>query len=101
MRPPPQPAVTSVGPQVAIVDRHITVPAASAARAIATSPSGWASFWKATGATSTGCFSSAPSSSIRVLTSDTSTSTRGHSSQSANASTLRRRVRSSPAPPAK
>ena len=42
----------------------MTVPAAAAARAIATSPSGSTSRWKATGATSSGIETSAPSTVV-------------------------------------
>ena len=77
------------------------VPAAAAARAIATSPSGSTRRWKATGATSSGIETSVPSTVVAVLTSQTSTSIRGRSRRRAKAATLSRSVRSSPAPPAK
>ena len=55
------------------------VPAAAAARAIPHSPSGWAIFCSATGATITGIEISVPSTVVAVETSLTSTSTRGRS----------------------
>ena len=86
---------------MARVERHITVPAPAAARAIPASPSGCASRWKATGATRIGIATGSPSTVVLVVTSETSTSTRGRSRQRANAATFSRSVRSSPAPPAK
>ena len=62
---------------MAIVERHISVPAAAAARAIAGSPSGWASLWNAVGATRSGIETGVPSTVVSVVTSETSTSTRG------------------------
>jgi hypothetical protein len=84
-----------------MLDRHITVPAAAAARAVAASPSGWHMRWKAVGATSSGIDTGVPRTVVRVVVVLTSTSMRGRSCQRANASTLSRSVRSSPAPPAK
>src|SRR5436190_848911 len=52
------------------------VPAAAAARAIPHSPSGWASFCSATGATITGIAISVPSTVVAVVTALTSTTTR-------------------------
>ncbi len=77
------------------------VPAAAAARAMPTSPSGWARRWNATGATSSGIDTVVPSTVVAVVGSETSTSTRGRSRQRPKASTFSRSVRSSPAPPAK
>ena len=88
------------GLTVASVDRHIAVPTAAAARAIATSPSGCATRWNATGATISGIDSDSPSTVVWVVQPATSTSTRGRSCQRRYASTFQRRVSSSPAPPA-
>ena len=77
------------------------VPAAAAAPAIASSPSGWTRRWKATGATSSGIETPVPSTVVAAVTSETSTRTRGRRRQCANAATLASSVRSSPAPPAK
>ena len=86
---------------LAIVERHMIVPAAATARAMAGSPSGSASRWNAVGATSTGKATSVPRTVVAAETSPTSTRTRGRNSQRAKASTFARNVRSSPAPPAK
>ena len=83
------------------VERHMIVPAAAAARAMPTSPSGCASRWNATGATSTGIDTVVPSTVVAVDGSATSTSTRGRSCQRRKASTFSRSVHSSSAPPAK
>ena len=71
------------------------------ARAVASSPSGWASRCIASGAITTGSAISVPSTVVAVETWPTSTSTRGRSLRCSNAATLSRRVTSSPAPPAK
>ena len=71
------------------------VPAAAAARAIATSPSGCATRWKATGATSTGSATSCPSTVVAVEASATSTRTRGRRCQRRKAATLSASVSSS------
>ena len=65
------------------------------------SPSGWAMRCSATGATITGSAISVPRTVVLVVTSLTSTSTRGSSWRRANAASLSASVRSSPAPPAK
>ena len=78
-RPPGAASATSAGVAVAIVDRHITVPARAAARAVAHSPSGFASRCSAVGATSTGSETGPPSTVAAVLTRPTSTSIRGRS----------------------
>jgi hypothetical protein len=77
----------------------MSVPAAAAPRAIATSPSSWAICWNAIGATSAGIETFVPSTVVSVDTSDTSTSTRGRRRNRENASRFHRSVRSSPAPP--
>ena len=79
----------------------MTVPAAAAPRAIASSPSGCAIRWKAVGATSSGIETSVPSTLVAVVTSETSTSIRGRSTQRSNAARFSRIVHSSLAPPAK
>jgi hypothetical protein len=76
------------------------VPASRAARAVASSPSGCATRWNATGATSSGIETFCPSTVVSVLHASTSTSMRGRRTQRRYASTLSRRVCSSPAPPA-
>ena len=63
-RRPAAAAATSSIVAVASVDKHITVPAAAAPRAIASSPSGCAIRWKAVGATSTGSDTSVPSTVV-------------------------------------
>ncbi len=85
---------------MASVERHITVPAAAAARAIPGSPSGCASFWIAVGATRSGIDTSAPSTVVAAETDATSTSTRGRSFSRCQASTLPESASSSPEPPA-
>ena len=95
-RRPPRPVST-----VASVERHMIVPASRAARAVATSPSGCATRWNATGATSSGIETScAEHRRRRAARLATSTSMRGRSTQRRYASTLSRSVTSSPAPPA-
>jgi len=74
---------------------------APAARAVATSPSGCASRWYATGATRIGIDTSCPRTVADVAMPDTSASTRGRSRSRWNAATFSRSVTSSPAPPAK
>jgi hypothetical protein len=71
---------------VATVERHISVPAAAAPRAIATSPSSCAICWNAIGATSTGIDTGDPRTVVSVVTEETSTSTRGRSRKCENAS---------------
>jgi hypothetical protein len=85
---------------VAREDRQNTAPAAAAAPAVARSPPGCASDWKATGATITGCGRSLPSSVVRMSTVETSTITRGRIAIRRHARSLSRSVISSPAPPA-
>ena len=79
----------------------MTVPAAAAPRAMALSPSGWAKPWNATGATSTGRLTSVPRTVVAVVTSETSTSIRGRSTQRRKAARFSPSVHSSFAPPAK
>ncbi len=55
----------------------MSVPAAAAPRAIATSPSSCAICWKAIGATSAGIDTGVPSTVVSVETFETSTRTRG------------------------
>ena len=80
-----------------LVETTITQPAAAAARAVASSPSGWASRWAAIGAIPNAA-AGVPSHGTRVCVVDTSTSTRPRNSHSRHASTLRRSVCSSRAP---
>ena len=89
----------SAGVAVATVERHMSVPAAAAPRAIATSPSSCAICWNAIGATSAGIETGVPSTVVSVETDETSTRTRGRSRKRENASRFQRSVRSSPAPP--
>ena len=78
----------------------MTVPAPAAARAIASSPSGWTVRWKAVGATNSGIELSVPSTVVAVVTRETSTSMRGRKIQRSNAARFSRSVHSSFAPPA-
>ena len=89
----------SAGVAVATVETHMSVPAAAAPRAIATSPSSCAICWKAIGATSAGIDTGVPSTVVSVETVETSTRTRGRRRYCENASRFQRSVRSSPAPP--
>ena len=57
--------------------------------------------WKAVGATRSGIEACAPSTVVAVVTSDTSTSIRGRSTQRSNAARFSRIDHSSSAPPAK
>jgi hypothetical protein len=84
---------------VATVERHISVLAAAAPRAMATSPSSCAICWNAIGAMRTGMDTGVPSTVVSVVTAETSTSTRGRSRNGEKASRFQRSVRSSPAPP--
>jgi hypothetical protein len=74
-------SATCAGVAVAIVERQIAVPALAAARAIPTSPSGWATRWNATGATTNGIDSSWPRREVRVVQPLTSTRIRGRNCQ--------------------
>ena len=85
---------------LASVDSVINVPAAAHARAVATSPSGFAIRCSAVGAASTGILTGCPSTIVERSTFDTSTSTRGTSATRSNAKRFSRSVHSSPAPPA-
>ena len=76
------------------------IPAAPAARATASSPSGWASALNAQGAVSTGMLRGWPSTVVRVSTRLTSTSTRGRRRTCCQARTFSPTVTSSSAPPA-
>ena len=75
-------------------------PTSAAARAIASSPSGWASVCTPIGASSTGAGSSVPSTVRASVRSETSRSIRGAIRQWSNASRLARIVLPRPAPPA-
>ena len=77
----------------------MTVPAAAAARAIASSPSGCTVRWKAVGATNRGIELFVPSTVVSVVTCETSTSIRGRRIQRSNAVRFSRSVHSSFAPP--
>src|ERR1035438_5739304 len=57
-------------------DKHITVPSAAAARAVASSPASHASLWNAVGATRMGIETGAPRTVVERSRSDTSTRTR-------------------------
>jgi hypothetical protein len=81
--------------------RHIGVAAAEAARAMASSPSGWARRWYAVGAIPTGIAIRRPSRVVERSRVPTSTSTRGRSGSRSNAARFSRRVTSSFAPLAK
>ena len=83
------------------VDTTMMLPPSAAPRAVATSPSGCATRWKATGATSTGDRTEVPRTVVATDTSVTSQRIRGRSRTRAQAATLSSRVRSSPAPPAR
>jgi hypothetical protein len=77
------------------------VPAAATARAVASSPSGWARRWNAVGATNTGIDAREPSSVTPSSRSPPPRSTRGTSRSAPNAVSFSRSVISSSAPPAK
>jgi hypothetical protein len=78
----------------------ISVRAAPAPRAVASSPSGCARRWNAVGAIRTGIETSVPSTVVLVSVWVTSTSTRGRRKTSAKAPRLAASVSSSSAPPA-
>ena len=84
---------------VAVVDTIITVSAASAARAIPHSPSAWASFCIAVGATRTGSETGVPSTVVFIWRDDTSTIVRYRSAICRHAVWLSLSVISSLAPP--
>ena len=75
-------------------------PAAAAARAVASSPSGCMSPCAATGAIATGMLAAAPSSVVAAVTPETSIRTRGRSVRRRHAARLSASVSSSQAPPA-
>ena len=91
--------ISSIG-TIVLVDTTMIVPAAAAARAVASSPSGWASFCEAIGATITGRAIGWPRIVVASETVDTSTSMRGTSHQRPHAARLPRNVCSSRAPDA-
>src|SRR5258708_3584315 len=82
------------------VDTVYSAPAAAAPRAVASSPSGWATRWSAVGASRIGWGRSSPSRRVRVSRAVTSTSARLRSVRRANAARLPATLRSSSAPPA-
>ncbi len=84
-----------------IVETQKSVPAAAAARAVASSPSAASIPCIANGATSSGIETGVPSTVVAVVISDTSTSIRGRNRQRPYAAAFARSVTSSPAPPAK
>ena len=75
-------------------------PVAAAARATASSRSGWTIERTPTGPSSTGAFSRVPSTSVPQSRTATSVSIRGTSDQRSKAARLAAIVRPSPAPPA-
>ncbi len=93
-------AATSSIEQVAIVESVKGTPAAPAARAVASSASGWASPWAAIGAIASGSAVGVPSIVVDGSTTLTSTRTRGRTVRRRHASSFAARVASSPAPPA-
>src|SRR5436190_795916 len=99
--PAAQASATSRGERVAADERHMIVPAAAAARAVAASPSGCAIRWNASGAIRIGSDTSVPSTVVAVEIDETSTSTRGRSLRRLNAARFSSSVTSSPEPPAK
>ena len=84
-----------------MVETHITVPAAAAAFATATSPSGWNSRWCPTGATITGSQIRVPITVVARSGSAMPASIRGRNRIRANAAIVSRSARSSPAPPSR
>ena len=87
------------GVAVATVERHMSVPAAAAPRAIATSPSSCAICWNAIGATSTGIDTGrAEHGRLGRHRRDVDEHARPEPKRE-NASRFQRSVRSSPAPP--
>jgi hypothetical protein len=91
--------ISSIG-TIVLVDTTIIVPAAAAARAVASSPSGCAIRCDAIGATMSGRAIGWPSTVVASETCETSTSIRGTSHQRAQAARLPRNVSSSRAPDA-
>ena len=77
----------------------MSAPAAAAPRAVAASPSGWASPWIAVGAMTTGDDTGVPRRVVAVDTVSMPASTRGWSCQWAQAATFPSSSRSSSAPP--
>ena len=84
-------AAISPGVAVATVETHMSVPAAAAPRAVASSPSSCAICWNAIGATRTGIDTGVPSTVVSVVTDETSTRTRGRSRKLENASRFQRK----------
>ena len=80
-------------------ERISSAPASAAPRAVAASPSGWASPWIAVGATATGELTGVPSMVVAVETSEIPARTRGWSCQWLQAATFSSSSRSSSAPP--
>jgi hypothetical protein len=83
-----------------IVERMNGMPAAAAARAVAGSPSGCTRPWVAVGAIATGSEIGTPRSVVAVVTSATSTRTRGRSVRRRHAASFSATESSSHEPPA-
>ena len=93
-------AATSSIERDEVVESVNGIPAAAAARAVAISPSGWASPWTAIGAIATGMAVGAPRSVVEGSIPVTSTRTRGRRRRRRQAASFSARVTSSQAPPA-
>jgi hypothetical protein len=94
-------AATSSSEQLASEDSTISAPTAAAPRAVAVSPSPWASRCTAVGAMTTGELTAVPSNVVDRSTPAMPASTLGWSCQRAHASIFPAKSRSSSAPPAK
>ena len=90
----------AVGRALGVVLAIMMVPAADVARAVASSPTGCASVWKAVGAMRTGKEIRCPSTWVDVSTVDTSMRTRGYNVSRSKAARFFARVISSSVPPA-
>ncbi len=97
--PSPLALATSSIVQEAAVDKIIGTPAAAAALATATSPSGWASLSTPTGPSMIGDASSVPSTVLAYEAVLTSVSIRGTIRQRRNAAAFSLTLSSLPAPP--
>ncbi len=93
-------AICSTGVVAAMLTTS-TTPAPAAARAVASSPSGWASRWNAVGEMTTGSSVSRPNRVVAVVRVPLPRNTLGSSASLAKPARLARNVVSSPAPPAK
>ena len=80
------------------LERIIGTPARADARAVASSPSGWAMHWRAVGATQTGIAASRPITRVREVRCETSRITRYQSLRRSHAARFSRRVVSAQAP---